>query len=85
MINSVLKFSTSSSKMELAKGKDDKNPAQNMTEMKPKNKKNGRTHGKLKRKFRVIALAVYFSLFLPAYAKKHYQNRLKLMMQQYPH
>jgi hypothetical protein len=71
--------------MDLVKGKDEKNPSENVDQMKGKNKKNGKLSGKLKRKFRVIALAVYFSLFLPAYAKKHYQNRLKLMMQQYPH
>ena len=53
--------------------------------MKGKNKKNGKSNGRLKRKFRVIALVVYFSLFLPAFAKKHYQNRLKLLMQEYPH
>lgn len=53
--------------------------------MKGKNKKNGKSNGRLKRKFRVVALAVYFSLFLPAFAKRHYQNRLKLLMQEYPH
>lgn len=50
-----------------------------------KNKKNAKINGKLKKKFRVAAFAVYFSLFLPAYAKRHYQNRLKLLIQEYPH
>lgn len=63
------------------KAKDEKNTSEYENEMKGKNRKNGKSNGRLKRKFRIIALAVYFSLFLPAFAKKHYQNRLKLLMQ----
>jgi hypothetical protein len=53
--------------------------------VKNKNKKGNKSNGRLKRKFRIMAYAVYFSLFLPAFAKKHYRNRLRLLMQDYPH
>lgn len=64
--------------------KDEKS-SNNIDEMKGKNKRGAKSNGRLKRKFRIIAYVVYFSLFLPAFAKKHYQNRLKLLMLDYPH
>jgi hypothetical protein len=65
--------------------RDEKNVSGHVDEMKNKPKKNAKSNGRLKKRFRIIALAVYFSVFLPAYAKRHYQNRLKLLMQDYPH
>lgn len=53
--------------------------------VKSKIRKSLNANGRLKRKFRIIAYAVYFSLFMPAFAKKHYQNRLKMLIQEYPH
>lgn len=39
---------------------------------------------RLKRKFRIAVFAVYFSLFLPAFTKKVYNNKLKQFMLEYP-
>lgn len=41
-------------------------------------------NAKLKRKFRVAVFAVYFTLFLPSFSKKVYNNKLKQFILEYP-
>jgi len=47
--------------------------------------KNIKRNPKLRRKFRVIVYAVFFTVLFPAYSKRVYKNRLKQLMIEYPH
>lgn len=48
-------------------------------------KKKHKPNPKARRRLRSCILAVYFSIFIPSFSRKIYQNKLKKFMSLYPH
>ena len=48
-------------------------------------KKKHKSNPLARRRLRAAIMAVYFSIFLPSFSRKIYQNKLKMFMSLYPH
>jgi hypothetical protein len=64
---------------------DKKESSERSLKIRTNNKEAKGPNKKIRRKFRIMVYVVYFSLFLPTFAKKNYQNKLKLFITEYPH